>query len=41
MDAQHFSFYIILTNHVLRILDLNSRNNGIGTLNLHLEFILE
>ena len=26
---------------LLRILDLNGRNNGIGTLNLHLDFILE
>ena len=26
---------------LLRILDLNGRNNGIGILNLHLEFILE
>ena len=26
---------------LLRTLDLNCRNNGTGTLNLHLEFILE
>lgn len=26
---------------MLRILDLNCRNNGIGTLDLHLEFILQ
>ena len=27
--------------YLLRILDLNCRNNGIRTLNLHLAFILE
>ena len=37
MDAQYFPFYICREFFE----DLNSRNNGIGTVNLHLELILE
>ena len=43
----YLAFYLdkfIHMGHVtfmLRIVDLDSRNNGIGTLNLHLELILE